>query len=169
MNGPTDEVLTVSSIQQNWRCRQCLLHCSPVFLRMPFFLCVEGLLRSEKFKYLNGWELLSLDLKISNRISVSFTDLYVPCGIDKGPHTEKLVKRYWPKSDFKQYLCKVHMFTKGKKIADPVFTDSHSQANSVFLIRYRFHCFSFPPWNIFYIWMEINFIKGLCYLGEMVC
>ena len=67
-----------------------------------------------------------LDLKISNRISVSFTDLYVPCGIDKGPHTEKLVKRYWPKSDFKQYLCKVHMFTKGKKIADPVFTDSHS-------------------------------------------
>lgn len=84
-----------------------------------------------------------------------------------GPHTEKLINRYWSKPDFKQYLCKVYMFTKGKKIVNSIFKDSRSQVNLVFLIRYLcFIAFLFLYVAYFIFEWKINFIKGLHYLGE---
>lgn len=116
---------------------------------------------------MNGEGLLSLDQKISNTVFVPLTDLYMFVALITGPHTQKLINRYWSKSDFKKYLCKVYMFTKGKKIVNPIFEDSRSQANLVFLIRYLcFIAFLFLYVAYFIFEWKINFIKGLRDLGE---
>lgn len=62
------------------------------------------------------------------------------------------------------------MFTKGKKIVNPIFEDSCSQAHLVFIIRYLcFIAFLFLYVVHFIFEWKINFIKGLHDLGESGC
>lgn len=83
---------------------------------MNFFFSAEVLLRSEKFKHLNRRELISLDMKTSNPIFVSLTDLHIPCGNDnRVTHTE-FNKQGLVKSHFIKYLCEGCLFTKVKNI-----------------------------------------------------
>lgn len=84
-----------------------------------------------------------MDQKISNTVFVLLTNLYMFVALVTGPHTEKLINRCWSKLDFKKYLC--------KKIVNPIFKDSRSQVNLLFLIKYLFHCFSFFLCSILYL------------------
>lgn len=74
------------------------------FLMMDFFFSTEGLLSSEKFKYLNGRELLSLDLKTSNPIFVPLTDFNTRCDINNRATHAEVSKRVLVKSDFNRCL-----------------------------------------------------------------
>lgn len=97
---------------------------------MDFFFSTEGLLSSEKFKYLSGRELVSLDLKTSSPIFVPFIEFNTPCDThDRATHME-VTKRVLVKSGFNKCLH------EGQKDSNPIFKESPSQANLVFLLRY---------------------------------
>lgn len=124
---------------------------------MDFFFSTEGLLSSEKFKYLNGREPLSLDLKTSNPISVPLTDFNTPCDTDNRATHMEVTKCVSVKSDFYKCLC------ERQKDSNPIFKDSPSQVNLVFLLRYlcrtAFHFFHVAH---FIFERKMKFIKGLC-------
>lgn len=80
MNGTTGEGFTVSKSTRTEDADSdyTIAH----VLRMNFFFSAQELLRSDKFRYLNGGQLLSLDLEISHAIFVPLANLYTSCGID---------------------------------------------------------------------------------------
>lgn len=121
------------------------------------------LLRSEKFKHLNARVLISLDLRISNSIFVSLTDLQTPCGIDNRATHREFNKQVWVKSHFKKYLRDVCLFTKTKRIV--IQFSKRTTCRLIWYFVSLFYWSSFSSECNIFEW-KIKFIKGLCYLGK---